>query len=202
MSNRVKKVPCRLRRATMLLMWAVAAACSGIQVSQDYDPATDFSRYRTFAWAPEPAPKSGDALIDSPLMDRRIRAAIEQTLKSRGFEAAAGGRADFLITYQLVVRNQIEVTTVGPAFGWGAYPYAYWGYPYPYWGGIDYTTFINQYQEGTLIIDFTDPETEKLFWRGIGSRRVSQQSTPEKTTAKVNRAVAEILAQFPPSPGS
>ncbi|MFZ0613684.1 MAG: DUF4136 domain-containing protein [Desulfobacterales bacterium] len=195
-------MPDQLRRAALFLMMVVLAACSGIQVNQDYDPATDFSRYRTFAWAPEPAQKSGDALIDSPLMDRRIRAAIEMTLTSKGFPAAADDRPDFLVTYQLIVRNQIEVTPAGPAFGWGPYPYGYWGYPYPFWGGIDYSSYVNHYQEGTLIIDFTDPETQKLFWRGIGSRRVAQQSTPEKTTAEVNRIVAEILAQYPPSPGS
>ncbi|MFZ1199399.1 MAG: DUF4136 domain-containing protein [Desulfobacterales bacterium] len=201
MSTQGKKMPGRLRRATLVVLMVMVAACAGIQVNQDYDPATDFARYRTFAWAPEPVQKSGDVLIDSPLMDRRIRSAIDLTLASKGFQAAAGDRPDFRVTYQLIVRNQVEVTPAGPAFGWGAYPYGYWGYPYPFWGGIDYSSYVNLYQEGTLIIDFTDSETHKLFWRGIGSRRVSQQSTPEKTTAAVNRIVAEILAQYPPSPG-
>ncbi|MFZ0133542.1 MAG: DUF4136 domain-containing protein [Desulfobacterales bacterium] len=202
MSPPGEKTACRLRRAALLLMTVMVAACSGIQVNQDYDPVTDFSRYHTFAWAPEPAQKSGNALIDSPLMDRRIRTAIETTLASRGFAAAADNRPDFLVTYQLVVRNQVEVTPAGPAFGWGAFPYGYWGYPYPFWGGIDYSGYVDYYQEGTLIIDFTDFETQKLFWRGTGSRRVSRQSTPEKTTAEVNRIVAEILAQYPPPAGS
>jgi hypothetical protein len=197
-----------LRIGATLLMIAVIGACSGLQVNQDYDPSTDFGHYRTFAWAPEPSPGSGHVLIDSPLMDRRIRTAIERTLKSRGYPPAENGRPDFFVTYQLVVKSRIEVSTVGPAFGWGAYPfgyrgypYGYWGYPYPYWGGIDYTTFVDQYDVGTLIIDLTDAKTNRLFWRGIGERRLSQQSTPEKTTEMVNRTVAEILAQYPPRPG-
>ncbi|MEN8780009.1 MAG: DUF4136 domain-containing protein, partial [Desulfobacterales bacterium] len=189
------------RFASIFCMIAIVGACSGIQVNQDYDPSTNFGPYRTFAWAPEPIQKSGDVLVDNPFMDRRIRNAIETTLKSRGYPKAEGDRPDFLVTYQLVVRTQVEVNTVGPAFGWGGYPYGYWGYPYPYWGGIDYTTYINQYEVGTLIIDFTDAETHLLFWRGIGSRRITQQSTPEKTTAVVNRTVGEILAQYPPPPG-
>ena len=190
-----------LRFASIFCMIAIVGACSEIQVNQDYDPSTNFGPYRTFAWAPEPIQKSGDVLVDNPFMDRRIRNAIETTLKSRGYPKAEGDRPDFLVTYQLVVRTQVEVNTVGPAFGWGGYPYGYWGYPYPYWGGIDYTTYINQYEVGTLIIDFTDAETHLLFWRGIGSRRITQQSTPEKTTAVVNRTVGEILAQYPPPPG-
>jgi hypothetical protein len=183
------------------LLIALVGGCSGIQVSQDYDLSTNFNAYRTFAWAPEPTQKSGDVLIDSPFMDRRFRNAIETTLESKGYQKAAGGRPDFLVTYQLVVKTQVEIDTVGPAFGWGVYPYGYWGYPYPYWGGIDYTTFINQYEVGTLLVDFTDAKTHQLFWRGIGSRRIYQQSTPEKSTERVNRTVGEILAQYPPVPG-
>ena len=191
----------RSRSASIFLVIAIVGGCSGIQVSQDYDLSTNFKPYRTFAWAPEPTQKSGDVLIDSPFMDRRIRNAIETTLESKGYPKADGGRPDFLVTYQLVVKTQVEVDTVGPAFGWGIYPYGYWGYPYPYWGGIDYTTFINQYEVGTLIVDFTDAKTHQLIWRGIGSRRISQQSTPEKSTERVNRTVGEILAQYPPLPG-
>ena len=189
------------RIGATLLMIAVTGACSGLKVNQDYDLLTDFSRYRTFAWAPDPSPESGHKLIDSPLMDRRIRSAIETTLKSRGYPIAQAGRADFLVTYQLVVESRIKFNTISPALGWGGYPFGYRGFPYPYWGGIDYTTFVDQYDVGTLIIDFTDAETHQLFWRGIGERRVSPQSTPEKTTEIVNRTVAEILAQYPPRAG-
>jgi hypothetical protein len=191
-----------LRIGATLLMIAVIGACSGLQVNQDYDPSTDFGHYRTFAWAPEPFPGSGHVLMDSPLMARRIRTAIERTLKSRGYPSAENGRPDFFVTYQLVVKSQIEVSTVGPAFGWGGgYAFGYWGYPYPFWGGIDYTSFVDQYDVGTLIIDLTDAKTNQLFWRGIGERRLTQQSAPEKTTEMVNRTVAEILAQYPPRPG-
>jgi hypothetical protein len=188
-----------LTSATACILAFFVGACSGTLVSQDFEPATDFSPYRTFAWAPEPTAKSGNVLVDNPLMDRRIRRAIETTLASRGYpQVAERGRPDFMVTYQLVVRTQIEVNTFGPAFGWGGYPLGYWGYPYPYWGGVDYTTFVSQYDVGTLVIDFTDAATQKLFWRGIGSRRIFQKSTPEETTAVVNRTVAEILAQYPP----
>jgi len=197
-----------LRIGATLLIIAVISACAGLQVKQDYDPLADFAQYRTFAWAPDPPPGRGHLLIDSPLMDRRIRTAIETTLKSKGYTQAESGRPDFFVTYQLVVKTQIDVHTVGPAFGWGGYPfnywrhpYPYWEYPYPYWGGMDYTTHVSQYEVGTLIIDFTDAQTHQLFWRGIGERRLSRQSTPEKNIEMVNRTVAEMLAAYPPRPG-
>jgi hypothetical protein len=191
----------RLKVGATLLMIAVIVACSGLQVTQDYDLSIDFGHYQTFAWAPDPSPGSGHALTDSPLMDRRIRNAIETTLKSRGYPQAEDGRPDFFVIYQLVVKSRIEVNTVGPAFGWMGHPYGYWGFPYPYWGGIDSRTYIDRYDVGTLIIDFLDGETRRLFWRGIGERRLSHQSTPEKTTERVNQTVAEILDQYPPRLG-
>lgn len=191
-----------LRIGVALLIIAVISACSALQVNHDYDPSADFAQYRTFAWAPDPPPGSGHLLIDSPLMDRRIRTAIETTLKSKGYTQVESGRPDFFVTYQLVVKTQIDVNTVGPAFVWRGYPFGYRGFPHPYWGGIDYMTYVDQYEVGTLIIDFTDAQTHQLFWRGIGERRLSQQSTPEKTTEMVNRTVAEMLAQYPPRPGN
>lgn len=183
---------------TYLLAAVFLLACSGIRVSQDYDPTTDFSRYRTFAWAPEPVEKSGDLLLDSPLMDRRIRSAVENTLAANGYRKATDRQPDFFVTYHLAVRTRIEADTFGPGIGWYGYPYYYRGYPY--WGDFGYDTVIREYEEGTLIIDFTDAISRKLTWRGIGTRRIQSHSTPEKTTESVNNTVAEILAQFPPLP--
>ena len=168
---------------------------------------------------------SGHVLIDSPLMDRRIRSAIETTLKSKGYPPAESARPDFFVTYQLVVKSRIEVNTVGPAFGWVEE-----ATPYPYWGGIDYTTYVDQYEVGTLIIDFTDAQTHQLFrrgigvgapvggsyeegvpvidlydtktsllfWRGSGAGRFNWQAGPEKTTEEINTLVDKVMAQFPP----
>jgi len=173
--------------------------CSAIRVSQDFDVTTDFTRYQTFAWAPGPPPRSNDILMDSQLMDRRVRRAVEENLSTKGLSQTPGEQADFYVTYHIVVRPRFEAESFSTGFGGYGYRNPYWGYPYPFWGGIDYSTYIRQYDEGTLIIDFTDARSNQLFWRGIGSRRITQHSNPEKTTAAVNQTVAEILAQYPPA---
>jgi hypothetical protein len=189
-----------LKKIILWLAIFFIAGCSAIRVSQDYDTTTDFQRYRTFDWAPGPAPKSNDILMDSQFMDRRVRRAVEETLSTKGLSYTPGEKPDFQVTYHIVVRSRIEVDSFDTGFGWYGYRYPYWGYPYPFWGGIDYRTYVTQYEEGTLIIDFTDARTDQLIWRGVGTRRVNQQSNPEKTTAAVNGTVAEILAQYPPLP--
>lgn len=186
-----------IKQTVVVLAIGFLASCSGIRVSQDYDLSTAFTHYKTYTLAPETSKKSGDVLMDSPLMDQRIRKAIEQILKGKGYPIVTDTQSDFHVTYQIIVRTRIEADTI-PGYGWGGYPYGYRRYHYPYWGGFGYETYVRQYEEATLIIDFMDSKTKKLFWRGVGSRRISQQSSPEKLTEWVNQFVMEILAQYPP----
>ena len=183
-------------RIPLFLILFVIGSCSAVRVSQDFDETADFSRYQTFDWAPGPPQSSNDILMDSQLMDRRIRRAVEEVLSAKGLSHTPGEKPDFYVTYHNVVQTRLEADSFNRGFGWYGYRYPYWGYPYPFWGGID--TYVRQYDEGTLIIDFTDTHTKELLWRGIGSRRVTKHSNPEKTTAAVNETVAQILAQYPP----
>jgi hypothetical protein len=73
----------------LLLSTLITAGCSGIKVSQDYDPATDFVAMKTYRWASEIQDKTGDPRIDNPLRDTRIRAAIEGRLAEKGFTPSA-----------------------------------------------------------------------------------------------------------------
>ncbi len=184
---------------TVLLAIGIIASCSGIRVSQDYDISTNFFNYNTFALSPEPPRSSGNYLMDSPLIDQRIRQAIENTLVSKGYRKVADTGPDFKISYQMIVSTRIE-TDVVPGYMWGGYPYRYRRYYYPYWDGFAYETYVTQYDEGTLVIDFIDSQTQKLFWRGVGSRRILQQSTPERVSEWINQIVMEVLAQYPPLP--
>ena len=54
--------------------------CSGIEVSQDYKPDTNFNNLKTYTWKYINQEKSGDVRIDTPLMDDRIRTITESNL--------------------------------------------------------------------------------------------------------------------------
>lgn len=177
----------------MLAVLILPLACTTVQVSQDYALQTDFSRYRDFQWVEKPREDAGDVRIDNPLLDARIRRAVEQTLKTKGFSAVSRESADFLVDYRLAVRSRLETDTYRTGIGHGYWPY--WG-----WGG--YETTVREYDEGILVIDFIDAASGELFWRGIGARRLRQYSDPREITREVNETVDKILAQFPPQPSS
>src|SRR4029077_15047237 len=86
------------RRLWLFLAVAVGV-CSGLLVSHDYDPGLDFSRLKTWAWAPQPPQadgSSGPASVTS-LTHERIRSAVEQRLGAMGFMRVDEQSADFWV---------------------------------------------------------------------------------------------------------
>lgn len=191
----------KIEQMLVVLTVLTIAACSAIRVNQDYEMATNFNNYRTFDLEPVPIQRSGDILMDSPFIDQRITMAIENTLALRDYQKTSDFRPDFNIKYQLAVRTRIEIDTF-PAYGWLGYScgYRHCYDDYPYWNGFGYETYVDQYDELTLIIDFWDSNTGKLFWRGTGSRRMYRQLPPEEMTEWIHQLVFEILNQYPPLP--
>jgi len=75
----------------------------------------------------------------------------------------------------------------------GGWPYSY-GY-YGFWAGAPRTYVdVNNYTEGTMILDFVDTRTRKLVFRGTGRAVVGG---PESNARKIAEAVEKIVAKFP-----
>jgi hypothetical protein len=184
--------PNALARLIPMLVLA-CVACAGIRVNQDYDPSIDFRRLQTYSWIPGPQPKTGDLRLDSPLIDTRVRAAIDRSLAERGYQKLAEGIPDFLVGYHLSMDQKLDVRTTDTYYGYGA------GYGrYGRGGVVGFNTTVQQYDEGTIIIDIANGANDRLIWRGWGAQRLRRDPSPEQTTRAIDRAVIEILKQFPP----
>ena len=169
--------------------------CQSIQVSQDYDISKDFSSLKTYEWQTKTQPETGDIRVDNPLLDARIRSAINDSLSKKGYQRITQGKPDFYVAYKYQVRSKIESDDVGVGVGFG------WGSRSRYGGiGLDTGRYISEYDEGVLVIDLNDASKGDLLWRGTGTARVNQHSKPEEITKGVNEAVEKILSQFPPLP--
>jgi hypothetical protein len=177
------KMP-RIAVAALLL-----AACSSVQVSTDYDPGTDFSGLKNYAWLAQNVNASGDLRLDSTLLNERIRSAVEAQLAERGYKKVAAGQVDFLVAYHTAVERKIDIDTMYRGYGYGPHD---WGW------GAGHETVVYEYDEGTLLLDVLDPKAHRLLWRGSASAVVSEQSTPKKRTKLINEAVAKLLDRFPP----
>lgn len=178
-----------LIRTMVILPIALAlAGCSQITVRADHDPSANFGALHTYAWRPEPQQGVADPRFDSTLIDKRVRAAIDRVLASKGYRAAAPGTtADFLVGYHAVVRQKTSAQTIN----------RWYGYRLGGWHGGP-QTYVHDYEEGTLLIDVIDPATMELLWRGSGTGVVDPKASPEKREQRINDAVERILADFPP----
>jgi len=176
---------------TMLALGALG--CVTFPVDYDFDPGADFSGYRSWYWLP-PSP-SGDPRIDNDLVNARIRRAVEQSLAARGYAKTSTGEGDFGIGYHGFIQGKVDVRTIdryyGYGPGWGRY-----GAYYP--GPVATETYVDQYDEATLIVDIVDNSSRQLVWRGSTSARVRDEESPEKREARTREAVDAILAKFPP----
>jgi hypothetical protein len=187
----------KLKWVALLAATLAVAGCAGIQVSQDYDPATNFNALHTFRWMSATQEKTGDTRSDNPLRAARIRAAVDRLLQDKGYEKSTAQRPSFLVRYQYRLNRRMESDGTGGGFGFG---FGLGGYGRH--GGIAIGTGnanrISEYDQATLVIDFMAPVSRVLIWRGSGSRRYREYDDPAEATAAVNTLVEKILVQFPP----
>jgi hypothetical protein len=163
----------------------------------------NFAKYRTFDFANTEVKTNGDQnpLLRSPIAQDRIKQAIAGELAQRGLRQV-NSRPDLLITTHTYV-EQAERTVYNTQPGAGyAYPYAvgyrgaYLPINYGYWYTPSYyqTAHTEQYNEGTLIIDFIDARTNNLVWRGSMADDVSN---PGRLGSEFSKSAKEILDKFP-----
>ena len=166
-------------------------ACSGITVSQDYEKEYNFSGLKTFAWKPNEDNSYG--VKDNDLVDKRIRSAIENNLLAKSYRLVDSSNPDFFISYHLTVEQKITSSGVTGGVSIGRSSYGRYG-------GVGMSTGsqVRAYDQGTLLIDVRIPLGDKLVWRGISTQTVSEHSSPDESTVRINETVEKVLAQFPP----
>jgi hypothetical protein len=181
-----------LKKFLSFFVLLALAGCSAVSVSTDYDPGTDFNKYKTYKWGTANDPN--DALVKNQLVLNRVYEAIDNSLTAKGF-TKTDSDPDFVVYPHAGTKERTNIESWGYGYGgwWGAGPYMGWP-----GGNID----VNQYTEGSLFIDIVDITDNKLIWRGVGTGVVNAPSTPEEGTKKMDEAVAKIFQDFPPQPKS
>ena len=90
----------------------------------------------------------------------RLGDAIKANLNAKGYTLSEN--ADFSISLFFTKDTKTSIQSTG-GYGYG-YGYGYRGY-----GGMGGSTYVTQYDEGTLVIDFVDMAKQELVWRGVGT---------------------------------
>ena len=162
------------------------ASCSSVSTDYDFDDQVDFSMYRSYQWVPSDSESTPNSVEYSQLIDRRIRAAVEQNLAAEGLTPASTA-PNLLVAYSTRTDRKTEVLDNG-----------YYGYGYRGWRGSYWrpsTMQVYQYEEGTLVIDLIDAQKKQLVWRGKAVGIVGDYADSEN---RINEAVKKLFQHYPP----
>ncbi len=207
----------RIRLALSSFAVLTLAACASLQVRTDFDPQASFAQLRTYNWSNQTADAGQDPAVNSTLVERRIRHAVDSTLGRMGYQRVTTDTADFRVAYRIVTERK---TTVDRGYGYGSYGYgSYYGggflghghFGHGFFGrghfrrshfGLGYGPYygssrVREYVQAKLVLDVVDAGTNELIWRGWATKSLEDNPTPEAIHKYVKAAVEKILEKFP-----
>ena len=176
----------RITLAAALAVCSVLAMGASVALAQDvtvnYVPGTDFSKYKTYKWVEIQGAEKPDQIIDT-----QIKQAIDKALAAGGLTKATGDKADLYVAYQIAYTKEQQWNTysVGGPYAWR------------YGGGMG-TATSSTIAIGTVALDMFDPAAKELVWKGRASKTLSNEKNPEKRQKNIDKAMAKLLKDFPP----
>ena len=160
--------------AIMIGVMGVSAAAQSVQT--DYDRSFRFSDLKTFSFVDQRRVAT-DPLAPDTLNDGRIRNGLESQLTANGFKVQ-NEKSDFVIAYYVTTKNKLNVQDVG--------------YGPPRWFGSR-DIRVNQYSEGTLMVEFIDAKSNQVIWRGRASGTLEMKGVDKKISKSVEKLVKQFL---------
>jgi hypothetical protein len=184
----------KLSSGTLLLVLTLlfCATASAEKIRVHYDKSLDFSKFKTYGWAPHGA-------VARPMLALDFVGAVEDELNARGLHKVESN-PDLIIVFYSAVDSEISMTSANPLYNatGGIPPFdpsmtspgnsLYWD---SYYGNR--TIVVHP---GTLIIDLIDFKNKKLAWRGFASEAISANN-PDKLMSEVNSTITKLFKEYP-----
>jgi hypothetical protein len=159
-----------MRTTRALAALFLAAGCASMHVESQLAPEAELGRYRSFGWMPS------DRKAPESIVDQQIRAALRRQLTGKGLQEVPADSADFLIGYHVLTERKIAVADWGSGiYGWAP--------------------DVVAYSDGALIVDFVDPQTNRVFWRGSASSAIEPPGLID--TRRLDRAATALVRRYP-----
>ncbi len=176
----------RYRILAVALVSGITGCETGPTIRSHVDPSAQFSRYKTFDFLkPVENGKPGYQSFAA----QYLVSAITRELEARGFQRHEN--PDLLVNYHVQKQDKVQVTDTG----YNGY-YGYRGGYYGWGAGINTSTYVDSYTEGTLNIDVVEAADHKLIWEGIAVGRISERAQ-NNLQPTIDAVVKQVFLQFP-----
>jgi len=177
------------RALTVVVVGAFFVGCE-TSVDTHHDDEVDFSRYQTWAFAPEVAERDPELTPDDRSAEKGMQGAIEDELAARGYVQLPADRAQLLVLYHVSLTRRMEAADID----------RYYGLNNAYFGGQmkGARPVATSYDEGSMVIDLIEREGRERVWRGLGRTRMDASKTPSDVRRDIRDAVSEVMKGYPP----
>lgn len=178
-------------------------------ISSSSDVATNFSKYRTFAWLPDRTDTT-DLPYNNEIIRNNIRNYFGQSFAERGYKVDLDS-PDVLLN--IVITNKKKEKVI--IYSANPYPYYYcnyyygstyyypydFNYYYRYHPGYcypsNYYTEKQEYVEGSIILNVIDRKQNKLVWSGVARGDIYDATYINEN---IHPAVEAIMKKYPVKP--
>lgn len=159
------------------------------------DDATDFSRYKTFAWIEKEETTKGKK---NDLAEQKIRQAVNKELEKTAGWKETKKNPDILLSYDVLVERSTKQNSE-PVYSqpftrtfYNPYRRRFVNVYYPsrFQG---YDNYNSQVREGTITVTMTDPDTDKTVWQGWTTDEVDSRNLSSK---EIQTSVKAIFRKF------
>ncbi len=173
-----------------LLISGILAGCSStpIEAVSDFDNSFNFDKVRKVAIQPIDRTQLNTVQV-SDMQVQRINEALTDELQRRGYQVVTSNiEADGWLTWHLVTEERVDVRS-----------YNSMSY-YNCWmcGPSVSDVSVQQYTEGSFIVDLIDPERNQSVWRSTIQSRLKSNPDPQQNAERRREAAQAVFADFPP----
>lgn len=176
----------------LLLTVCCCATASAEKIRVHYDKSLDFTKFKTYGWAPHGA-------VARPMLALDFVGAVEDELNKRGLHKVEAN-PDLIIVFYSAVDSEVSMTSANPLYNaTGGIPPFDPSMTSPgnslYWDGY-YGNRTVVVHPGTLDIDLIDFKNKKLAWRGFAAEAISANN-PDKLMSEVNSTITKLFKEYP-----
>lgn len=174
---------CRVWLIASLGLSAIAVAgCSRMWTVVEIDYLDRSKALRTFDWAIEDPPTTGDERLRDPELRKLVLAALTKEFAERNISQTSNG-PDFLVNFHLAVTERLTASSARPK--------------YRYNPSYAPETYMRTFEEGSLILDIINPNNKRLLWRGVVQTEIEAKPEPEVRAQRIRTAVRTLMRRFP-----
>ena len=151
-------------------------------VTVDYDHSVNLNKYQTYTW--------GKIHATDPSVEDRISIAANRILAGKYVTEKSSGGELTIVAVEVTNNKQEFIDFYAGLDGF------MWQRSWGSGGFLDSPAKVQEVPLDTLVLDFYDTKTHKLLWRGIVTEPVVKSA--DKNDQKMDKAVTQLLAKFPP----